>query len=286
MPFAGKLNGPENRCHPERAVGRSKDLRFCRGVCSAITWNPRRRSLNSVCRMETRQTLPSRTLSRTGHVSREAQQPINGSKGRRPRQAVRTTEHRRRQRNPGKQLKPQSAKVRLGRLSAGFKNEPERDLKLALNDFAGLDAAGAHAHPLARSANDGLDRLQIHVPATTGGVVGVRDVVAELRALAAEITFLRHVLLQSLVAGSFRKDNALLPDREEISPESGISHSICGGSGLNRSATPKESAGKSKVRRFEDPKSILKTLVVHYSKRFPRKGRSSPERASAKATGA
>jgi hypothetical protein len=67
---------------------------------------------------------------------------------------------------------------------------------LALNDLAGLDAAGADAHTLAATVDLGLDGLQVNVPATTGGVVGVRDVVAELRAFAAKITFLCHDLLQ------------------------------------------------------------------------------------------
>jgi hypothetical protein len=63
---------------------------------------------------------------------------------------------------------------------------------LALYDFAGLDAAGADAHALADAVGDGLHRLQVDVPATAGGVVGVRDVVTELRAFAAKITFLCH----------------------------------------------------------------------------------------------
>jgi hypothetical protein len=85
---------------------------------------------------------------------------------------------------------------------------------LSLDDFSGLDAAGAHAHTLAGSPDECLNRLQVHIPATTGSVVGVGDVVAELRALAAEITFLRHVLnsnlsLQLLSTGTLlsRKNN-------------------------------------------------------------------------------
>jgi len=65
-------------------------------------------------------------------------------------------------------------------------------LGLALDDLAGLDAAGADAHALAGAVHLGLYRLQIDVPAAAGGVVGVRDVVAELRAFAAKITFLCH----------------------------------------------------------------------------------------------
>src|ERR1700675_2420867 len=65
-----------------------------------------------------------------------------------------------------------------------------REFALALDDFAGLDAAGADAHALAGAVHLGLYRLQIDIPAAAGGVVGVRDVVAELRAFAAKITFL------------------------------------------------------------------------------------------------
>jgi hypothetical protein len=68
---------------------------------------------------------------------------------------------------------------------------------LAFDDFAGLDAAGADAHALASAVDLGLDGLQVYVPATPGGVVGVRDVVAKLRAFAAKITFVCHDLLQS-----------------------------------------------------------------------------------------
>jgi len=68
---------------------------------------------------------------------------------------------------------------------------------LGLNDLAGLDAAGADTNPLAGALDDGLDRLQVYIPATPCGVMGVRDVVAELRSLTAKITFLRHDLLQS-----------------------------------------------------------------------------------------
>jgi len=63
---------------------------------------------------------------------------------------------------------------------------------LALDDFAGLDAAGADAHALACAVDLGLDGLEIYIPATAGGVMGVGDVIAELRAFAAEITFLCH----------------------------------------------------------------------------------------------
>ena len=68
---------------------------------------------------------------------------------------------------------------------------------LAFDDVTGLDAAGADAYALACAVDLSLDGLQVYVPATTGGVVGVRDVVAELRAFAAKITLVCHDLLQS-----------------------------------------------------------------------------------------
>ena len=59
-------------------------------------------------------------------------------------------------------------------------------------DFAGLDAARAHAQPLGRAVDHRLHRLQIHVPGTARHVVRVRDVVAEARPLAADIACLSH----------------------------------------------------------------------------------------------
>ena len=89
--------------------------------------------------------------------------------------------------------------MRLGRFRLGHR-WAVRPGQLAFDDLAGLDAAGAGADTLAGAVDDSFDRLQVHVPPTTGGVVSVRDVVAELRTLAAKITFLSHDLLQSFVA--------------------------------------------------------------------------------------
>ena len=84
-----------------------------------------------------------------------------------------------------------SATTRLGQpVSGGSEN-------LAFDDFSGLDAARAHADALAATVDLGLHGLKVDVPPATGGVVGVRDVIAKLRAFAAEITFLCHDLLQS-----------------------------------------------------------------------------------------
>jgi hypothetical protein len=71
-------------------------------------------------------------------------------------------------------------------------------VKLAFDDFAGLDAAGADAHPLAAAIHLSLYGLQIDVPAAAGRVVGVGDIVAKLRAFAAKITFLCHDVCSNL----------------------------------------------------------------------------------------
>jgi hypothetical protein len=93
-----------------------------------------------------------------------------------------------------KQEKPQPWTAWLGQLvfpSVGG---------LAFDDFAGLNTAGADAHTLAYTVHLGLDGLQIDVPAAPSGVVGVRDVVTELRAFAAEITFSCHGYYSNLVS--------------------------------------------------------------------------------------
>ena len=70
-------------------------------------------------------------------------------------------------------------------------------VELSLDDLAALDATGADADLLVRAALQlGLDRTQVHVPATAGDIVRVRDVVSELRTLAADFTNLSHDKLQ------------------------------------------------------------------------------------------
>src|SRR5580692_3987866 len=82
-------------------------------------------------------------------------------------------------------------------------------LRLCLGDLAALDAAGAHADALGCAVNQRFDRLQVHVPAPAGYVVRVRDVVAELRPLAAYIACLCHDLSSTILsdagAGRARK---------------------------------------------------------------------------------
>lgn len=86
-----------------------------------------------------------------------------------------------------------------------------KSLGLAFDDFAGLDAAGADAHALAHAIELGLHRLQVDVPAAAGRVVGVRDVVAELRAFAAKITFLCHDVLRFPMPKSSRRASQYEP---------------------------------------------------------------------------
>jgi hypothetical protein len=84
--------------------------------------------------------------------------------------------------NPVPTRKAQPRGCRLG-------HPVETTVRLRFDDFAGLDAARANADALARALNLGLHRTQIDVPAPPGRVVGVGDVVSELRTLAAKITF-------------------------------------------------------------------------------------------------
>ena len=64
--------------------------------------------------------------------------------------------------------------------------------RLRLCDFAALDAVGADADALGCSVNQGVNGLEVGVPATPGDVVSVRDVIAELRAFAAYVAYLCH----------------------------------------------------------------------------------------------
>ena len=61
-----------------------------------------------------------------------------------------------------------------------------------LGDLAALDAACTHPDPLGVAVHQRLHCLQIHAPAPPCDVVGVRDVVAELRAFPADVAYLCH----------------------------------------------------------------------------------------------
>lgn len=59
--------------------------------------------------------------------------------------------------------------------------------------FAGLHTGGANGDPLGGAVDHGADRLEIRIPAPPGGVVGVRDVIAEHRLFAAYFTNFGHI---------------------------------------------------------------------------------------------
>ena len=67
-------------------------------------------------------------------------------------------------------------------------------------DFTGLDAGRANFHPL-RATRGRLyaNRLQIRIEATWGAIVRVRDIVAELRSLAADFTTFGHIVFATSV---------------------------------------------------------------------------------------
>jgi len=71
-----------------------------------------------------------------------------------------------------------------------------RILLLGFDDFAAFQAGGADADALGGGAHFGVHRPQVHIPAPLGDVMGVADIVSELRALAADLTYLCHGLLQ------------------------------------------------------------------------------------------
>lgn len=69
-----------------------------------------------------------------------------------------------------------------------------------LGDFAGLDAGRADLHA-ARATLGRLhaNRLQVWIEATRGAIVRVRDIIAELRALAADFTTFGHIVFATSV---------------------------------------------------------------------------------------
>jgi len=75
---------------------------------------------------------------------------------------------------------------------------------LRLGDLAALDAVGADADALGSSVDQGVDSLQVGVPATPCDVVRVRDVIAELRTFAAYVAYLCHGSNSRVFAEYFR----------------------------------------------------------------------------------
>jgi hypothetical protein len=69
---------------------------------------------------------------------------------------------------------------------------PEAKSALSLGDLSAFDAGCAHTQPFGGAIDQRLHRLQVHIPAPARHVVSVRNVIAELRTLAADITNLCH----------------------------------------------------------------------------------------------
>lgn len=62
----------------------------------------------------------------------------------------------------------------------------------SLDNFSGFKATGANANALSATAYKCADRLKIRVKATVGTIIGVADLVTELRSLATHVTTFRH----------------------------------------------------------------------------------------------
>lgn len=94
----------------------------------------------------------------------------------------------------GPPTKPRPVRGRGSVLRAIPNNQPKLlgRQHLRLGDLAALDAACAHADALGRAVDKSLDGLEVNVPAPARHIVRVRDVVTELRPLAANITYLCH----------------------------------------------------------------------------------------------
>lgn len=77
----------------------------------------------------------------------------------------------------------------------------------SFDNFAGLEAARANFDALARPVNQGAYRLQIGIEAAAGFVVCVGNVIAELRAFAAEFTTISHNYLRISLVFLFVSDS-------------------------------------------------------------------------------
>ena len=64
--------------------------------------------------------------------------------------------------------------------------------RLGLDDLAGFDAAGADAELLGAAIDLGFHRAKVDAPTTASDIMRMRDVVSELRTLAADLTNLSH----------------------------------------------------------------------------------------------
>lgn len=69
-------------------------------------------------------------------------------------------------------------------------------------DFAATDAGSTNAQTLARTIYEGVNGLEIQIPAALGNVVGVTDTMPELRTTAADFTNFCHFLRGADASGS------------------------------------------------------------------------------------
>ena len=68
------------------------------------------------------------------------------------------------------------------------------ELLSSFGDFAGLDAGSANLHPAGATLRHlYADRLQIRIEPSRRAIVRVRDVIAELRSLAADFATFGHL---------------------------------------------------------------------------------------------
>jgi hypothetical protein len=73
-----------------------------------------------------------------------------------------------------------------------------------LDDLARFNAPRADTDPLAAAGHLGLNGTKIDIPAPLGNIVRMRDLIAELRTLAADCTNLSHDQLQ--ITYAFRRN--------------------------------------------------------------------------------
>ena len=59
-------------------------------------------------------------------------------------------------------------------------------------NLAAADAGSANTDPFGRALHDGMDILEIDVPAAFGNVMGVADAVPEFGSAPANFTYFRH----------------------------------------------------------------------------------------------
>jgi hypothetical protein len=77
-------------------------------------------------------------------------------------------------------------------------------LKLSLDYLAGFNAPRADPNAFAAAGDLGLNGTKIDIPAPLGNIVRMRDLIAELRTLAADCTNLSHDQLQ--ITYAFRRN--------------------------------------------------------------------------------